>query len=318
MRATRACYRNVTWKRQPQGFANRALTQCRQLQADILGGTYRPGAPRRFTVVERGKRRDILPVEFRDRVAQRCLCDNYLYERVEGYVSEDSSACIVARGLSYAHDRVRSYAEACPVDGWVFQYDFHDYFASIDRRLLDALTAKLADDERMRDLISAMTGGEGGLELGSHVSQLLASAYPTPLDRAIGALPGVVGLHRYMDDGVVLCRDRDSAIAARAEFEGMSKRLRLTPNERKTHVNKVLHPFVFCKMRYEKQRDGSVRMVVRKQQSRRSAKHAKSVRRLAERCPERGVDLDPVRAALEGYLNRGDEDLTWLVDETFS
>lgn len=98
----------------------------------------------------------------------------------------------------------------------------------------------------------------------------------------------------------------------------MAKRLRLTASPKKTHINKVVHPFVFCKMRYEKQPDGSVRMVVRKKQSRRSVKHAKNVRALAERFPEKEIDLDPVRAAMEGYLNRGDEDLTWLVDETFS
>lgn len=318
MDAAKICYKNVTWKRQPQGFTNRTLTQCKQLHDELLSGTYRPVEPRRFTIMERGKQRDILPVDFRDRVAQRCLCDNYLYERVEDYISEDSSACIVGRGLAYAHDRVRQHAEACPVTGWAFQYDFHDYFASIDRRLLTALVAKLTDDERMRWLIAVMTGWQGGLELGSHVSQLLAGAYPTPIDRAIEALPGVVGYHRYMDDGVALCEDRDAAIAAREEFDRMAKRLRLVPNPRKTHINRIEHPFIFCKMRYEKQPDGSVRMVVRKQQSRRSAKHAKNVRALAERCPERGIDLEPVRAAMEGYLNRGDEDLTWLVDETFS
>lgn len=317
MDAARECYRNVTWKRQPQGYMTRMLTECRALQRDLMDGTYRPQEPRRFTIMERGKQREILPVDFRDRVAQRCLCDNYLYERVEDYISADSSACIVGRGLSYAHQRVKEHAERCPLGGWVLQYDFHDYFASIDRRLLNALVAKLVPDERMRWIVSVMTGEVGGLELGSHVSQILAGAYPTPIDRAIESLPGTVGYHRYMDDGVAFLADRDSAVEARGVFEQMALRMRLVCNPGKTHINRVTAPFVFCKMRYSKQADGSVRMNVQKKQTRKSVGHAKRVKALAEREPEKGIDLMPVEAALEGYLARGDADLSWLARRAF-
>lgn len=47
--------------------------------------------------------------------------------------------------------------------------------------------------------------------------------------------------------------------------------------------------------------------------SRRAVKHAKSVVRLAKRTDD--IDLDPVAAALLGYLNHGDADLTWLAEK---
>ena len=47
----------------------------------------------------------------------------------------------------------------------------------------------------------------------------------------------------------------------------------------------------------------------------RSVLHAKNVLRLSERMP--GIEVAPVRASLEGYLQRGDADLRWLADRAF-
>lgn len=268
--------------------------------------------------MERGKPRTIRPVEFRDRVVQRCLCDLALAPAIEGYVSPDCSACLKGRGLGYAYERVRAYAEACPYEGWVFQADFRDYFHTIGERPLAALVAGLLPDPRFQALaMLTVTTGAGGLELGSHVSQLLACAYATPFDRAVASVPGVVGAHRYMDDTIALCAGRESAILVRERAFVASEGLGLSLNRGKTHVNRIGCPFVFCKMRFTKEPDGSVRKNVRKQQSRRSVRHARSVARLAGRRPDLGIGLEPVRAAIAGYLARGDADLSCLVGRAF-
>lgn len=155
----------------------------------------------------------------------------------------------------------------------------------------------------------------GGLELGSHVSQLCAVAVPTPIDRAIEGVPGVIGYHRYMDDGIIFVDSKETAHAAMVVVEEIAEMLHLVINPRKTVINRITHPFVFCKLRYTKQLDGSVRVNVRKQQSRRSVKHARNVARLSLHNP--AVEVQPVRAALEGYLARGDAELGWLADRAF-
>lgn len=288
------CYRNVRWKRQAQGFMSRRLTNCAQLLDELEGGDWEPAPVKRFTVCERGKDRDVKPVAFRDRVVQRCFCDHVLVPVVTAYVTDDCSAVLPGRGLASgrranplcAYDRVRAHAAACPRGGWVGRFDFSSYFATIPHdRLLSILSRRIPDSRLMAFLATVIADDETdrsgiGLELGSHVSQLCATAYPTLLDRA------------------------------------MASSLGLTINPRKTCSSPASLPFVFCKMRFSRQADGSVRMNVRKQQSRRACRHAKSVARRSAGHPELDIDIAPVRASLEGYLQRGDADLSGLVKRT--
>lgn len=312
MRAADVCYRGVRWKRQAQLFMSHKLTECRRLQRELLDGTYKPTRTESFDIVERGKPRTIRPVDFRDRVVQRCLCDNALLPAIERHVVPDCSACLRGRGVDYAIGRIREYAERCPQDGWVLQSDFHDYFHSIDSATLARLVHELLPDDGLAALaMMTITTGESGLELGSHVSQLIACAYATPVDHAVMGIPGVIGYHRYMDDGIAFCADRGSAIAARETLCESTEGLGLTLNERKTHVNRVTTPFSFCKMRISKQPDGTVRVNVRKPQSRRAVRHARGVVRLSRRNPD--VDPGPCLASLSGYLGRGDADPAHLV-----
>ena len=267
-----------------------------------------------FGIIERGKPRIVKPVAFRDRVAQRCFADNVLIPAIEDYVSVECSAVLPGRGLHYAFDRVRMHAQKCGEDAWFVQYDFSDYFHSIDKELAFELVKVLVEDERLRDFARAVLNAEnGGLELGSHVSQLLAAAFASPIDFKLDTLPGVIGHHRYMDDGIIFVRSKQDAKRALEAVYEMAGRLRLTINPKKTNVNRITHPFVFCKMRFTRQDNGTFRMNVRKKQSRRSIKHAKSVNRLSKRIP---IDMQPVIASLGGYLNQGDADLTWLVNKT--
>lgn len=316
MAAARRCYRGVAWKRQPTLYMNRLLTNCATLRDEVLSGTYSPRETTRFEIRERGKLRLIKPVDFRDRVVQRCLADHVIVPAIRAAVIEDCSACLEGRGLSYAHERVKAHAEACPPGGWVVQYDFHDYFHSVDRDLLLAMVEPLVGDDDLMGVIELSIREPGpGLELGSHISQLLACFYSTPLDVGVTSVPGVTGYHRYMDDGIAFCDCRDSSVRAMEELRRQADGLGLELNGRKTHANRIDQPFVFCKMRFSRQADGSVRMNVRKQQSRRSVRHARKVAGLAEREPELGIDLGPVRASLDGYLSRGDADLSRLVEE---
>lgn len=316
MQAAIDCYKGVGWKRQPQAFMNKCLTNCVQLLKEVEDGTYRPSSVKSFTINERGKVREVKPVAYRDRVIQRCFCDNVLVPAVEGFVSEECSAVLPNRGLDYAFSRVKKQAERCDEGGWVVQFDFSGYFASIDQTILLAMLRGMIGDERLYGFCETVIKEDApGLELGSHVSQLCAAAFPTLLDQAVSDLDGVTGYHRYMDDGIVFCRDKESAKRAISTVMEWSGLLKLTVNPKKTRINRITHPFVFCKMRFTYVSVGNVRMNVRKQQSRRAVKHAKSVARKAWR--NGGIDLVPVRAALQGYVEKGDADLSRLVDAVF-
>lgn len=315
MQASYECERGVRWKMQPQRFANNRLTNCNKLLCDIENGTYKPMAVKSFPIYERGKTRVVKPVTFYDRVAQRCFCDHVLVDSILKMVSVECSAVLPGRGLSYAFDRVRSHLEAAPMSGWVAKFDFSAYFASIDQDiLLDMMRWPIRDERLFRFLETVITADSPGLELGSHISQLCAAAYPTKLDSVVSRAPGVVGYHRYMDDGIIICRDRESALAALELSRKISRDLKLTINPKKTYANRIDQPFKFCKMRFLKT-SGEVRMRVPKKQTRTACRHARNVKRKAAR--DDRIDLGPVKASLLGYVNHGDADLSRLVSSIF-
>lgn len=315
MKAARLCYRGVGWKRQPQLFMNSLLTNCRALQLELQSGEYEPRPVKRFKINERGKERVIKPVNFRDRVVQRCLCDNVLVPAIEQNIIVDNSACLKGRGLSYAYERGREHIANTPMDGWYVQYDLHDYFHTINMEILTMELGAIIDDKDILEVIETIIkSDEGGLELGSHVSQICAMFYPTPMDIALRGVEGVTGYHRYMDDGLVLCKDKQTAINVMDRLKQCCSSLCLTLNEKKCFINRATHPIVFCKMRFHKRSDTLVKMNMRKKQTRRSVRHARVVRELAEAHPEYEIDMQPVYASFLGYVNKGDADLTRLLE----
>lgn len=315
VQASYECERGVRWKMQPQQFANHRLTNCNRLLREIESGGYKPRPVESFTIHERGKTRLVKPVTFYDRVAQRCFCDHVLVGAILKMVSIECSAVLPDRGLTYAFERVKKHLEAAPMSGWIVKFDFSGYFASIDQGiLLDMMRWSIKDDRLFSFLKTVVTADKPGLELGSHISQLCAAAFPTKIDSAIPRSPGVVGYHRYMDDGIIICRDKESAKAALKLTHKLARELKLTINPRKTYINRIDQPFKFCKMRFLKTLKG-VRLNVPKKQTRTACRHARHVKRKA--LHDGRVDLTPVRASLLGYVNRGSADLTRLVAGIF-
>lgn len=312
MEAARLCARGVSWKGQVQRFLNDRLCQCVQLRDEVLSGTWRPQDVRPFTLLERGKLRRVMPVAMRDRVVERCLCDNVIVPFIESDAIEDCSACIRGRGLKYAVERVKGHLEKAPPGAWVMQFDLHDYFHTIDRaRLIGLLRERLP--EPIVDLVALSIGGADGvgIELGSHVCQLMAVWYPTPLDHVMLSLPGLVGYHRYMDDGIAVFETRTQALNARRVLTQSAEAMGLSMNAHKTFCNRATHPVVFCKTRLTKRRDG-VRMNVRKPQTRRMVRHMRSVVRRATKVE---IDVPAMLASCLGYMNRGDADLSRLISD---
>lgn len=307
MESARICARGTRWKRRVQMFMADRLVNCAKLHRELHGGTYRPAPVERFRIVERGKPRDICPVNFRDRVVQRCLCDNVLVPAIKRAISPNTSSCLEGRGMTYAVEAVKGILDAAPWGGWVVRYDFKSYFASIPADGVEKTIRLLVRDERVREVVRLSVGSCDGLELGSHVSQLIATYYPDPMDRAVMGLPGCVGMHRYMDDGVAVFVDRASAVAALVEISRLAGSLGLTVNPLKTNVSPVRRPFVFCKMRFKKRAGGSTANV-RKPQTRRSLRHLRAALAL-------GIENEEsVRASFLGYVNRGNADLTRLIE----
>lgn len=312
MDAARLCAKGVLWKYQVQRFTDDRLCQCAKLRREILAGEWRPSPVTPFTICERGKIRHVRPVNMRDRVVERCLCEHVLVPFITDNAIKDSSACIRGRGLQYATDRVKTHLESAPPGAWVFQFDFHDYFHTIDRARLAFLLRRHLDECFVQMIGLSIGGLDGiGLELGSHVCQLLAVWYPTLLDHLMEILPGFHGYHRYMDDGIAIFDNRAHAFNAMDTFTWAAEHIGLAMNQKKTFCNRATAPLIFCKTRFVKRSTG-VRVLLPKAQSRKTIRH---VRRVVHRAKTVEINLEPLHASSGGALNRADNKLGHLIDE---
>ena len=327
--ATRICKRGVSWKNQVQQFMIDPVLNCCKLLDEIEDRTYRMSFAPKFVVYEQGKKRDVKSINIRDRIVQRCLCDNFYVPLILDVITPNNSACLKGRGISYALERVGKTVKCAPMNAWVYKFDFRKYFFSIDHALLESMIHELVQRVIARMGFSTEDGylpynwlfdlivdsdkplpdnPNVGLELGSPVSQDSGLLYPNQIDYVLSYYGGVLGYHRYMDDGIVICESRAVAREIDAIVHKLANMLKLTINNKKTYYNKITQPFIFLKRRYTKTGEDSYKVNLCKEQTRHAIKHLRHVFARND-IP----NLDNVISSYRGYMQTGDIDMFWKV-----
>lgn len=327
--AARICNRGVSWKHQVQEFQMDRVLNCCKLLDELEDGTYEMSFAPKFHVYERGKRREVKSINVRDRVVQRCLCDNFYVPLILDVITPNNSACLKGRGLSYALKHVGQHVKQAPMSAWVYKFDFKKYFFSIDHNTLKLMLNQLVDNVVLRHGCSLekkyspykwlfnliidcdkpiKDNPNIGLELGSPVSQDSGLLYPNQIDYVLSYYGGVLGYHRYMDDGIVVCESRAIAREVDVIVHELAKMLKLTINDKKTYYNKITQPFIFLKRRYTKTGEDSYKVNLCKEQTRHAIKHLRHVFARHD-IP----NLDNVISSYRGYMQTGDIDMFWKV-----
>ena len=104
-KAAKECRRGVSNKVGPVEFNLHRLSSCKRLKDDIMSGRYkiRPGTK---VIVYRPKRRVATAPWFRDRVWQRSMCNNGVYEDLTRSFILENIACQKGKGADMAIRRV--------------------------------------------------------------------------------------------------------------------------------------------------------------------------------------------------------------------
>ncbi len=172
---------------------------------------------------------------------------------------------------------------------YAVQFDFKKYFDSIPHKLIKRCIYDGIDDEQIRAIIMNIVtqhkrgyymiqNGKGnknhrpetiitndeykakikrleamedsGICLGSQVSQALALLIPNELDHYIKDTLRIKYYARYMDDGIILCKDKDEANLIYNLVKRKVDKLGLILNDKKTRIVKLSRGFTFLKVRY--------------------------------------------------------------------
>ena len=191
-------------------FKERLESHLYHVQRHLMEGTYEHGEHSHFYVYE-PKKRMISALPFRDRVVQHAI-NNIIEPIFDSVFYPCSFACRKNKGTHAGVKAVQSTLRSMEKEGDVYylKMDFSKYFASIDRGVLFREIDRKISDQRLIALLESFGGRDGvGLPIGNLLSQLFANVYGHIFDRHIKEELGIKHYFRYMDDTVILDRDRE-------------------------------------------------------------------------------------------------------------
>ena len=238
--------------------------------------TYAPLGYYHF-VITRPKRRDVYAAYFPDRVVLHAICFEVLAHRLGRHLIHDNAACQVGKGTHFALKRLRRHLHEHYREhgtrGYFYQFDMSKFFESIPHdRLKAMLTARLPDADVCELLFRfidnypprdtrglPLLGRPGmGCPLGNQTSQWFGITYLDALDKFIVNELGVTRYSRYMDDGVLVCRDYAHARACEAAIGSfVADVLGMTLNP-KSHVTPVTQGIAYLGWRLWLQDNGHI------------------------------------------------------------
>ena len=265
------CRRNKRNTLNALRFEARQEQNLLDLQAALIDRTYVPSRSVCF-FVQKPKLREIFAADFRDRVVHHVLVD-YLERIWEPIFIHDSYACRKGKGVHAGVERLTRFIRQITRNGsrpaWYLQLDVHNYFMSIDKRILfDLLAPNIADDDALwltkvlvfhdctenfvikgdagllekmpphKTLFHAPPGK--GLPIGNLNSQFFANVYLNELDQFVKHRLKCRHYLRYCDDFVLLAESPEQLMAWREQIaRWLHERLRLQLNPKRQRLRPV-------------------------------------------------------------------------------
>lgn len=240
------CCNNGRWKYKTQLFEINLLQRTSGNKELLISKKFNFGKTHDFTICERGKQRRIKAHTIDDRQIQKSFCQEEMIPAVQNRILPNNSASQKNKGTDYAIKKFRAglahaYKVCNGMDFYVIIYDFHDYFGSIPHdKCIDSICKNLSDDDSREifKLYTAMFPGDAGYGIGGELSQVVAIAYPSSLDRMLVCDKRVIasGSGRYMDDGHVIVRTKEDAHAIVELIIQRAAKLGLNLNEKRLNI----------------------------------------------------------------------------------
>ena len=283
----KASCRGVRWKESAIRYENNGLKNTYKLKKDAENGSYQIQKYQSFEIFE-PKRRVIVATRIRDRQFQHSLVDNSVYRELTKSFIADNCACQLGRGTDYCLERMKKHLRRYyqengqSNEGYFLKADIENYFGSIDHELISKELRRYISDERIMhelDRIVNSFEGDAGLGLGSQCNQLFALALLNGLDHFIKEELRIKFYIRYMDDFILIHRDKEYLKECKKQIEDYLKRLKLRLHKRKTVIHPIRNGFKLLKWRFILTDTGRVLMLMDR---RKVARQKRKIRKLYE------------------------------------
>lgn len=264
-RAARQSRKSIRWKESVQRYFMSYMRNILNLRDKMRAGEDVTMGFIEFDLKERGKRRHIKSVHFKERVAQRTLCDNALIPVLSRSLIYDNGASLEGKGIGFTRNRLKHhlhqfYRRTGSNEGYILLMDFTGYFDNILHEPVYELLDKAFSDKRIvefcRQFIECF--GEKSLGIGSQISQILAISYRNSLDHYVKEVLRALEYAAYMDDSYLMDEDKDRLWARYQKIREKCAERGILINPRKTQIVKISHGFTFMKGKYFLTKTGRV------------------------------------------------------------
>ena len=222
-----------------------------RLEKELKNGTYKTEEYKSFKIYE-PKERLIMASTYTDRVIHQWYVENFIKPYFVPQFISTSYAGIDGRGMHKASKDVQK-AMRKAKNKWnnyyILKMDVTKYFQNIDKRILWNILKRKIKDRKLLWLtrnILLSTEGMKGLPLGNYTSQMFANIYLNELDQYAKHILKCEFYYRYMDDIIVLCKNKPIANIYLEKLSiFLSENLKLTFNS-KTRIFKDNQGVNFC------------------------------------------------------------------------
>jgi len=277
-RACNECRHGIIWKDSVAKWYNNAPLYISQLKTALDNGTYKLQNYSKFMIYG-PKPRIIYATRFRDRVVQRSLCNNGLYDAFTNSFIYANAACQKGKGITFVFNLAERYlrdyyAEHHTNKGYFIKLDVKQYFASTPHdRLKEDVCRTIREphfckhlcdiidsfpDPRPKAEVSKDPFGARGIGLGSQCSQLLELLYLSPLDHYAKEQLKLKHFVRYMDDMIAIVPTYQEAVEAYQAIEEFANVRGLALNP-KSQIGKIDDTLTFLKVNYHLTPTGCVK-----------------------------------------------------------
>lgn len=292
-KAMHKCKRNVMWKDSVAGYVKNGLVNCYNLRKQLLEGIYKIDNYSIFTIYE-PKKREIVGTRMKDRVFQRSLADNYLYDAITKSFIYDNCACQINKGTMFARDRLACHMQRFyrkhNLDGYVLKCDMSNYFGSTPHKVAKEIISKSIDEEwafnHVAKIIESFNQGEDpniGMGLGSQITQLTQLAVLDEMDHIIKEKLRIKQYIRYMDDFILIHPDKEYLKKCLSIIKDHVESLGLKLNTKKTQIFPIKQGIKFLGFTFHLTNTGKVIRKINKENVIHEKRKLKRMRKLVDK-----------------------------------
>lgn len=262
------------------------------ISSKLLSQTFKLGGYKQFFVYE-PKKRNIESLSYKDRVVLMAFCTNVLEKKIEEKLIYDNVACRKNKGTHFGINRLKSflhkfYNKEKTNEGYFLKCDIRKYFQSIDHSVLKRLLDKVEFDYEDRWFIDLIIDNkykeeDVGLPIGNQTSQWFALFYLNLVDRLIKEKLRIKYYVRYMDDMILVHKDKEYLKYCKNEIEKLCNNILHLELNSKTQVGKLSSGIDFLGFRMILLDNGKVLQLLRSSAKQRLKRNLKNLAKLRDK-----------------------------------